>query len=93
MNTERKTLAMDDLEDFQPRSPRPATVQAERKAVEAIATFPSREASNEDQLNIKGPKATLDRFRRLRKAERYPYVILLDMLMDAYESRKGGINE
>lgn len=89
MNTERKTLAMDDLEDFQPRVQRPTTVQADRKAVEAVASFPSREAPTEVQLNIKGSKATIDRFRRLRKAERYPYAILLDMLMDAYEKQHG----
>tara|TARA_R110002124_G_scaffold126339_3_gene285859 strand:- start:497 stop:778 length:282 start_codon:yes stop_codon:yes gene_type:complete len=88
MNTERKTLSMDDLEDFQPRPPRPSAAKTERKAVQAIASFPSREASQEDQLNIKGSKATLDRFRALRKAERYPYAILLDMLMDAYEKKE-----
>lgn len=85
MNTDRKTLSMDDLEDFKPRPPKPSTVETERKAVQAIASFPSREASQEDQLNIKGSKATLDRFRTLRKTERYPYAVLLDMLMDAYE--------
>lgn len=91
MNTDRKTLSIDDLgdlDDFKPRAPRPAAVQAERKAVEAVASFPSREATlEEDQLNIKGAKAILDRFRALRKAERYPYATLLAMLMDAYEKR------
>lgn len=94
MNAERKTLALDDLEgldDFKPRAPRPAAVQAERKAVKATASFPSREPTSEeeDQLNIKGPKQVLQRFRALRKAERYPYATLLGMLMDAYEKQKG----
>lgn len=88
MNTERKTLAMDDLDDFQPRPPKAGAVKAERKAVQAVASFPSREASQEDQLNIKGAKATLDRFRALRKSERYPYAVLLEMLMDTYEREK-----
>ncbi len=73
MNTERKSLPMDDigeLDDFKPRNPRPAAVEAEKRAVEAVASFPSREATlEEDQLNIKGPKTVLDRFRALRKAE------------------------
>jgi len=88
MNTERKTLSMDDLEDFQPRPPKPSAAKTERKAVQAVASFPSREASQEDQLNIKGSKATLDRFRALRKDERYPYAVLLGMLMDAYENSR-----
>lgn len=92
MNTERKSLSMDDigeLNDFKPRTPRPAAVEAEKRAVEAMASFPSREATlEEDQLNIKGPKSVLDRFRALRKAERYPYVTLLEMLMDAYEQKR-----
>lgn len=91
MNTERKSLSMDDigeLDDFRPRTPRPAAVEAEKRAVEAMASFPSREATlGEDQLNIKGPKPVLDRFRALRKAERYPYATLLEMLMDAYEQQ------
>ncbi len=92
MSTERKSLPMDDigeLDDFRPRTPRPAAVAAEKKAVEAVASFPSREATLEDdQLNIKGPKSVLDRFRALRKAERYPYATLLEMLMDAYEQKR-----
>ena len=64
-------------------------VEAEKRAVEAMASFPSREATlEEDQLNIKGPKSVLDRFRALRKAERYPYATLLGMLMDAYDQKK-----
>ena len=92
MNTDRKPLPMDDLEgldDFKPRAPRPAAVAVEKRAVEAAASFPSREATlEEDQLNIKGPKAILDIFRALRKAERYPYATLLGMLMDAYEKQR-----
>lgn len=60
----------------------------EKKAVDKAALFPSREAPDDDQLNIKGPKKTLNRFRALRKSERYKYSELLDLLMDAYEEKQ-----
>ena len=75
------------LDDFQPRkSSEPA--KPAQKAVSVATSFPSREAPDDDQLNIKGPKAVLDRFRALRKSERYKYADLLEFLMDAYEAQK-----
>lgn len=60
-----------------------------QKVISEVTTFPSREAIaiEEDQLNIKGPKAVLDRFRALRKSERYKYADLLEFMMDAYERK------
>ena len=66
----------DDLSDF-------------GAAPAAVAPRPaSREAPDDDQLNIRGSRVVLDRFRALRKSERYKYADLLEMMMDAYERRK-----
>lgn len=91
MEQKRQGLELDtlDLGDFAPRAAvDPTTQRPKQKAVEQVASFPSREAPDDDQLNIKGPKAVLDRFRALKKAERYKYADLLEFMMDAYESRK-----
>ena len=75
------------LDDFEPRKPSTAK-KPTQKAVADVTSFPSREAPDDDQLNIKGPKAVLDRFRALRKSERYKYADLLEFMMDAYEKKK-----
>ena len=49
--------------------------------------FPSREPSDEAQLNIKLPRAEAARFRRLAKANRYTLGAFLTLLMDGYEGR------
>ena len=86
----RQGLDLDDLglDDFKPRQPSAAKMPA-KKAVAKATNFPSREAPDDDQLNIKGPKAVLDRFRAIRKAERYKYADLLEFMMDAYEGKQG----
>ena len=91
--TEQKRQSLDlsalDLDDFSPREPAaPSQPLPDRKTVEKVASFPSRQASDEDQINIKGPKAVLDRFRALRKSERYKYADLLEFMMDAYERQQ-----
>jgi len=86
-NQTRQGLDLDNLglDDFKPR--KPSTVKnPTQKAVADITSFPSREAPDDDQLNIKGPKVLLDRFRALRKSERYKYADLLEFMMDAYEA-------
>jgi len=75
------------LDDFKPR-PKTAEARPAKKIVAEVTSFPSREAPDDDQLNIKGPKAVLDRFRALRKSERYKYADLLEFMMDAYETQK-----
>lgn len=76
----------DELDDFAPRNARrsPATPEA-RRAVDTISHFPSREAATDGQLNLKGPKAVLDRFRALCKADRRAYYDMLEILMDHFE--------
>ena len=85
----RQGLDLDNLglEDFKPRKPTTAK-RPTQKAVADVTSFPSREAADDDQLNIKGPKAVLDRFRALRKSERYKYADLLEFMMDTYEQKK-----
>lgn len=86
MTQKRQALEF-DLEGFTPRTETVARLP-NRKAVEKVTSFPSREAPDDDQINIKGPKAVLDRFRTLRKSERYKYADLLEFMMDAYEERQ-----
>lgn len=91
MEQRRQGLELDslDLGDFAPRAAAdPNNQRPRKKAVEQVASFPSREAPDDDQLNIKGPKAVLDRFRALKKAERYKYADLLEFMMDAYEGKR-----
>ncbi len=98
--SEREALAIpafdDDLDDFAPRggsaarqvaqdpatSPRAADT---RKAVDAVSRFPSREASSDGQLNLKGPQHVLDRFKTMCKADRRAYYDMLEILMNRYE--------
>ena len=85
----RQALDLDalGLDDFKPRESSTPAKPAQKKVAEATS-FPSREAPDDDQLNIKGPKAVLDRFRALRKSERYKYADLLEFMMDAYEGKR-----
>ncbi len=76
-------LGLDDFKPREPSSPKKPT----QEAVSEVTSFPSRELSGDDQLNIKGPKVILDRFRSLRKLERYKYADLLEFMMDAYEKQ------
>ncbi|MEO4045350.1 hypothetical protein AAFN47_27475 [Hoeflea sp. CAU 1731] len=92
---ERQSLPMDTLSGLDDFKPRPAqrmpaiSQEREKRAIDEASQFPSRQAPDDDQLNIKGPKAVLDRFRGLKKTERYKYADLLEMMMDAYEREKG----
>lgn len=56
-----------------------------RKAIDAVSRFPSREASQDGQLNLKGPQHVLDRFKAICKADRRAYYDMLEILMDRYE--------
>lgn len=98
--SEREALAMpafdDNLDDFGPRGGIPAGQGAPttpsrasdtRKAVDAVSRFPSREASSDGQLNLKGPQRVLDRFKAMCKDDRRAYYDMLEILMDRYEQR------
>lgn len=91
MTTERKPLDFGDLDDFDTRpkaAPQPAESRAaERKAVDQMAAFPSRERSDEAQMNIRASAPVLNRFREMAKRERYKLGAFLEIMMDAYEHR------
>lgn len=97
----RKPLDFGSLDDFETR-PKPVQRQATgatrpqmraleqetaKRAVDRVATFPSREAADDSQMNIKAPTAVLDRFRAMAKAERYRHGEFLEILMNAYEQK------
>lgn len=87
MSDSRKPLSFspDDLSDFKPRQK--LSVAATAKAIDKVSSFPSREALEDDQINIKAPYTTLVRFRLMAKAERYKHGAFLEILMDAYEKK------
>jgi hypothetical protein len=58
-----------------------------RRAVDAVSQFPSREATTDGQLNLKGPVHVLDRFKAMCKADRRSYYDMLTILMDHFEGR------
>lgn len=97
----RESLAIpsfeDDLDDFAPRgragqgAPTPVPPAAEaRRSVDAVSQFPSREASGDAQLNLKGPKHILDRFRAMCKDDRRAYYDMLEILMDKFVEKGAG---
>ena len=77
----------DALDDFAPRARDHAPVNNTRKTIDNASSFPSREASPDAQLNLKGPRDILDRFKAMCKADRRAYYDMLEILMDAYEKR------
>lgn len=101
--TDRETLkipAFDEMDDFAPRAvasplssrvataPGLPTEAAEtRRAIDAVSKFPSREASQDVQMNLKGPRHVLDRFRALCRADRRAYYDMLEILMDSFEGK------
>ena len=91
---DRQTLAMpaldnnDSLDDFAPRpTTRPAAPEM-RKAIDQASSFPSREAGADAQLNLKGPRHILERFKALCKDDRRPYYDMLEILMDNLEGKR-----
>ena len=90
--SEREAIQMpslEDLDDFEPRRPEPkktAPAPDARRSIDQVSRFPSREASAEGQLNLKGPRHVLDRFRALCKADRRSYYDMLEILMDHLEN-------
>lgn len=78
----------DDLDDFAPRTgqgARPA--ESDRKAVDRVASFPSREPASDVQMNLRGPREIIDRFKTMCKEDRRPYYQMLEILMDEFERK------
>ncbi len=93
MTSSRKPLDFGSLDDFD--TPKSGGIEKEvfapideKKAVDRVSAFPSRERLDDDQINIKGPTEVLHRFRAMAKAERYKHSTFLEILMDAYDGKK-----
>ena len=90
MGEDRTALDMDfdDLGDFEPKPPIRAKDEVKRD-VDRASAFPSRGAPQDAQLNMKGRKAVLDRFKGMCKDDRRSYVDMLEILMDRFEEGRG----
>ena len=93
MTSSRKPLNFGSLDDFDP--PKSGGIEKEvfapideKKAVDRVSAFPSRERPDDRQINIKAPEEVLRRFRAMAKAERYTLGAFLEILMDAYDGKK-----
>jgi hypothetical protein len=78
----------DQLDDFAPRSSVGQGGTTIARAIDTVSAFPSREAAPDGQLNLKGPRPILDRFKAMCKADRRAYYDMLEILMDAYEGKR-----
>ncbi|WP_273755768.1 hypothetical protein [Bartonella sp. MM73XJBT.G] len=67
MSTERKTLDFSELDEFKPRQAKTALNTVECKEIDRAVTFPSREQSDESQINIKASIAIIKRFKSYGK--------------------------
>ena len=77
-------MDFDDLSDFEPKAT-PKTQDTVKRSVDSVSGFPSREASDDGQLNMKGRKTILNRFKVMCKDDRRSYVDMLEILMDRFE--------
>lgn len=90
MSADRSTLAMPDLDDFEPRPKGQGgdrSPTAVKKAVDKASSFPSREASKDVQINIHGPSDVIERFKAMAKDDRRSYYAMLEILMDNFEGK------
>jgi len=89
MTGERKPLPLGSLDDFAPK-PRERAAEATnvvRDVIDQVSEFPSRERSDEGQLNIRTSKENVRRFKAMAKSERYTQGAFLQILMEAYQNR------
>lgn len=85
-----KSLDLDRLKKFEPRptqseAPPPLAGPVEPSDQDR---WPSREPILDGQISIKGPLATIRRFKKLCKDDRRTYADMLEILMDHFEGRK-----
>jgi len=85
---QRQSLDFGVLNDFQPR-PQRSRPPNDRKAIDQTSAFPSREAGEEGQINIKGDRDSIERFRAIAKRDGLRLIGLLSRALDAYERGAG----
>jgi hypothetical protein len=86
MVDDRTVLKM-DLDDFDDPAPKAKarTSTKVRKEIDKVSSFPSRETSQDGQLNLRAPQSVLDRFKGVCKADRRNYGAMLEILLDNFE--------
>jgi hypothetical protein len=81
----------DGMDDFEPRGAGQGAqvppAEQTKRSVDAVSQFPSREAPADAQLNLKGPRDILDRFRKMCKDDRRTYYDMLEILMDRFDGK------
>jgi hypothetical protein len=87
-----KSLDLDRLRRFEPVTPtgkdsRDAPAPPREPVDTADQRWPSREPVLDGQISIKGPLATIRRFKALCKSDRRTYADMLTILMDNFEHR------
>lgn len=83
-----KPLDLDRLKRFEPTSSAQAPAAPSRQTeVDANDRWPSREPVMDGQISIKGPLASIRRFKAMCKADRRTYIDMLDILMNKFEDK------
>lgn len=81
-----KSLDLDRLKKFEPTAPTSTPDPLPMDHGSAPMRWPSREATVDGQLSIKGPLHTITRFKKLCKDDRRTYADMLDILMNHFEN-------
>lgn len=83
-----KSLDLDRLKKFQPSRTERVKEDTDKTYEPSLERWPSREPSLDGQISIKGPMATIQRFKALCKDDRRTYADMLDILMNHFDGRK-----
>ncbi|OSQ45273.1 hypothetical protein [Marivita geojedonensis] len=83
-----KSLDLDRLKQFEPSKSEPLRNEHETRQPYAMERWPSREASIDGQISIKGPMTTIQRFKALCKEDRRTYADMLDILITHFEGKQ-----
>lgn len=86
----RRAIDFGSLDDFAPTKPPERTEVAseeQRRVVDRVSSFPSREADGEGQLNIRASADVLARFKEAAKKDRYTYGAFLEIILNSYQDR------
>ena len=85
-----KSLDLGRLQKFEPSAPAPDRREASihtQQVSDRTDRWPSREPVADGQISIKGPLSTINRFKTLCKDDRRTYADMLNILMDAFETK------
>lgn len=85
-----RSLDLDRLKKFKPRTLAEETVPSNARPAAPLEQdrWPSREATQDGQISIKGPLSTIRRFQKLCKDDRRTYADMMEILMDRFEGKE-----